>query len=219
MNLSQLLSARAKSLWKEAAEKPFVTEMARGCLSKDRFRRYMLQDYLYLLDYIDILRSIRTYTQDPSLQAFLDRIVGQTEQETYRVHVPNMKEAGVSEEEIRTAVRADVITAYVTYMRRQLTESGLMAGLTALLQCSWVYAYIGEKVSDRYGDQLRHSPYRSWFDAYTCPEYIEANQLWIDVLDREAAGISPEESERLCRIFRQCAVFEGQFWDALYGKL
>lgn len=219
MKFSDILYAGAKDLWEEAAEKPFVIAMADGTLDPARFRFYMLQDYLYLLDYIKILKSIRTYTQDPSLQVFLDRIIGQTEQETYRVHVPNMKEAGVSEEEIRTAVRADVITAYVTYMRRQLTESGLMAGLTALLQCSWVYAYIGEKVSDRYGDQLRHSPYRSWFDAYTCPEYIEANQLWIDVLDREAAGISPEESDRLCRIFRQCAVFEGQFWDALYGKL
>ena len=219
MKFSDILYAGAKDLWEEAAEKPFVIAMADGTLDPARFRFYMLQDYLYLLDYIKILKSIRTYTQDPSLQVFLDRIIGQTEQETYRVHVPNMKEAGVSEEEIRTAVRADVITAYVTYMRRQLTESGLMAGLTALLQCSWVYAYIGEKVSDRYGDQLRHSPYRSWFDAYTCPEYIEANQLWIDVLDREAAGISPDECDRLCRIFRQCAVFEGQFWDTLYGKL
>ena len=70
MNLSQLLSARAKSLWKEAAEKPFVTEMARGCLSKDRFRRYMLQDYLYLLDYIDILTCMLSHTEDPELQAF-----------------------------------------------------------------------------------------------------------------------------------------------------
>ena len=192
MKFSDILYAGAKDLWEEAAEKPFVIAMADGTLDPARFRFYMLQDYLYLLDYIKILKSIRKYTQDPSLQVFLDQI--------------------------RTAVRSDVITAYVTYMRRQLTESGLMAGLTALLQCSWVYAYIGEKVSDRYGDQLRHSPYRSWFDAYTCPEYIEANQLWIDVLDREAAGISPDECDRLCRIFRQCAVFEGQFWDALYGK-
>ena len=147
MKFSEILYAAAKDLWEEAAEKPFVIAMADGTLDPARFRFYMLQDYLYLLDYIDILKSIRTYTRDPSLQAFLDRIIGQTEQETYRVHVPNMKEAGVSEEEIRTAVRADVITAYVAYMRGQLTESGLMAGLTALLQCSWVYAYIGEKVS------------------------------------------------------------------------
>lgn len=218
MKFSDILYAHAKDLWEEAAEKPFVIAMADGTLDPARFRYYMLQDYLYLLDYIDILRSIRTYTQDPALQTFLDRIIGQTEQETYRVHVPNMKEAGVQEEEIHNAVRADVITAYVAYMRGQLAESGLLAGLTALLQCSWVYAYIGQKVSAAYADQLRQSPYNSWFTAYTCPEYIDANQLWIDVLDREAAGISPEESERLCRIFRQCAVFEGQFWDALYGN-
>ena len=219
MNLSQLLSARAQSLWKEAAEKPFVTEMARGCLSKDRFRRYMLQDYLYLLDYIDILTCMLSYTEDPELQAFLRGIIRGTEKETGLVHLPNMEKMGISREEIEQCEKAEVLSEYVDYMKRALQDGGLAAGLTALLQCSWVYAYIGEKVSDRYGDQLRHSPYRSWFDAYTCPEYIEANQLWIDVLDREAAGISPDECDRLCRIFRQCAVFEGQFWDALYGKL
>ena len=101
MKFSDILYEHAADLWEEAAKKPFVVEMAEGTLSPDRFRFYMLQDYLYLQDYIDILKSFQTFTNKPSLRAFLDRIIEETEQETYRVHVPNMKKIGVRDEDIR----------------------------------------------------------------------------------------------------------------------
>lgn len=217
MKFSDILYEHAADLWEEAAKKPFVVEMAEGTLSPDRFRFYMLQDYLYLQDYIDILKSFQTFTNKPSLRAFLDRIIEETEQETYRVHVPNMKKIGVRDEDIRNAERSGVIEEYVEYMRRQLRDSGLLAGLTTLLQCSWVYAYIGRKVTERYSEYLEKSPYRSWFAAYTCPEYIDANQMWIDVLDRETEEIAQKDAEKLCRVFRQCAIYENQFWDFLYS--
>ena len=218
MKFSDILYEHAEDLWEEAARKPFVVQMAEGTLSPDRFRFYMLQDYLYLQDYIDTLKSIQIYTDEPSLRAFLDRIIEGTEQETYRVHVPNMRKIGVSDEDIRNAERTGVIAEYIEYMREQLQDSGLLAGLTALLQCSWIYAYIGRKVTEKYSEQLKDSPYISWFIAYTCPEYVEANQIWIDVLDRETEGIGQEERDELCRIFRQCAVYENQFWDTLHSN-
>ena len=216
MNLSQLLSARAKSLWKEAAEKPFVTEMARGCLSKDRFRRYMLQDYLYFLDYIDILTCMLSYTEDPELQAFLRGIIRGTEKETGLVHLPNMEKMGISREEIEQCEKAEVLSEYVDYMKRALQDGGLAAGLTALLQCSWVYAYIGQTVTSQYADEIEDSPYKGWFDAYTIKDYISANQAWIDLVDRETADISEERADQLCEVFVTCAGFENRFWDYLY---
>lgn len=101
-------------------------------------------------------------------------------------------------------------------MQRQVKERGLLAGLTALLQCSWVYAYIGEKIFSEHADEISSSPYRFWFDAYTCSEYLDANRMWIDVVDREASGISSVEAVMLEQIFRKCAEYENRLWDALY---
>ena len=216
MNLSKILPAAAERLWKEAAEKPFVTEMARGCLSKDRFRRYMLQDYLYLLDYIEILTCMLTYTEDPGLQDFLRGIIRDTKNEIGLVHLPNMEKMGISREEIEHCERAEVLSEYVDYMKCALREGGLTAGLTALLQCSWLYAYIGQIVTAKYADEVAASPYKSWFDAYTSDEYVRSNQSWIDLVDRETAGISEERADQLCGIFVTCAGFENRFWDYLY---
>lgn len=217
MNLSDILFARVEYLWEEAAQKPFVTEMAKGNLQEGLFRCYMLQDYLYLLDYIDILNCTLKLTADPGLQGFLRGIISGTENETRLVHIPNMKKIGITDDEIKQCRRAQVIAEYVDYMKKQLQEHGLIAGLTALLQCSWVYAYIGQTVTERYADEVAVSPFRSWFDAYTSDEYLESNRKWIEWLDEETKGLGEAEIEKLCKIFETCAGYENRFWDVLYA--
>ena len=216
MKISDMLYEAAQDLWGEAAEKSFVREMAEGSLDEGLFRRYMIQDYLYLLDYIDILGFVRSQTGDENLRQFLQTVIKETENETYRVHLPNMRNIGVSDEEIAEAVRLPVIAEYTGYMREQTREHGVLAGLTALLQCSWLYAYIGEKMTAEHSDEIAASPYRSWFDAYTCKEYTDANQMWIDVLDRETEGITDGTAKLLKSIFRTCAEYENKLWDELY---
>lgn len=216
MKFSESLFAGVEDLWREAAGKPFVREMALGTLTEEKFRNYMVQDYLYLLDYIDILSLIRTRAGDESLRRFLQSVIKETENETYRVHLPNMKKAGVSDEEIAEAVRLPAISGYTGYMREQICEHGVIAGLTALLQCSWLYAYIGERLTAEHPEETAASPYRSWFDAYTCKEYTDANQMWIDTLDRETDGIDGGTAKLLRSIFRRCAEYENTLWDDLY---
>ena len=164
----------------------------------------------------DILGFVRSQTGDENLRQFLQTVIKETENETYRVHLPNMRNIGVSDEEIAEAVRLPVIAEYTGYMREQTREHGVLAGLTALLQCSWLYAYIGEKMTAEHSEEIAVSPYRFWFDAYTCKEYTDANRMWIDVLDRETEGINSDIAMLLKKIFRKCAEYENALWDALY---
>ena len=56
--LSQRLYGRVKELWPQYLRHPFVTQMAEGTLPVEKFRYYMLQDYLYLRDYVKIFAAI-----------------------------------------------------------------------------------------------------------------------------------------------------------------
>ena len=215
MKITDTLRDAALDLWDEAAEKPFIKAMAKGTLDEGLFRNYMVQDYLYLLDYIETLRLMLEYTKSDDLRGFILGTIAETEKETYRVHLPQMKALGVSDEDISESVLLPVIVEYNDYMRTQLREKGLIAGLAALLQCSWVYAYIARHIQTEYAKDLETSPYRSWFEAYSCKEYLDSNQKWIDILDREAAGISSDSLADLAAIFRKCAEYENALWDAL----
>ena len=218
MKLSDTLYEGVIDLWREAADKPFVKEMALGTLDEERFRNYMIQDYLYLLDYTELLQIILEQTEDADLAGFLQSVIRETENETFRVHIPHMKKTGIGDEEIDNAVRLPVITEYTGYMRKMVRENGLLAGLTCLLQCSWLYAYIGEQSAAGHSREIEASPYRFWFDAYTCKDYTDTNRLWIDVLDRETASVQSNTISLLKEIFRTCASYENRLWDELYLK-
>lgn len=217
MRLSDYLYEEAGGLWEEAANKPFVREMALGSLKMENYRWYMLQDYLYLQDYIGILQRALALSKEEALSDFLRDALVQTRYETERVHLPAMKQIGISDQEIQSTKQLELITDYAAYMNGQLGEGDLTAGLTALLQCSWVYACLGQRLTDRFEKEIERSPYRSWFEAYDSPSYRKANQAWIDMLNLRTQGISPERTRKLGRIFVTCVSFENRFWDCLYA--
>jgi len=219
MKLSEKLFLSTKELWDLSTEKPFVIEMAKGTLIDQKFRNYTLQDYLYLLDYAEILRSMKALSTDAGLTEFLDRIIYETLQETERVHLPNIKKIGIKDDEIVRSNEIKAISDYVAFMEKCIDEEGLPGGLTALLQCSWVYAYISENVMLKYPAEVASSKYRFWFEAYSCKSYLDANQMWIDTLDKQLDGLDEKETERLCRIFKQCAIYENELWDALWDVI
>ena len=57
--LSQRLHACVQDIWPRYLTHPFVTQMADGTLPTEKFRYYMLQDYLYLKDYVKIFAAVR----------------------------------------------------------------------------------------------------------------------------------------------------------------
>ena len=215
MKLSEILFENTKPLWDEATRKDFVVRMAKGTLNMDRFKYYMIQDYLYLGEYIGILKSAEGISDSPELSGFIRMTISETEGEIHRVHIPNMKKIGITDEDLANARMERVIEEYIAYMKNCLKEHGLKGGLTALLQCSWVYAYIGETESGRCAAELKRSPYKDWFDAYTCQGYLDANRAWIELIDGPNLAVNTKDTDLLLEIFRKCAEYENRFWDVL----
>lgn len=214
--LSERLFEETEYLWKESADKAFLIDMAKGTLKPEAFKKYMLQDYLYLKDYIRLLEMMRDSAEDKELREFLDTSVKATVYETYNVHLPNLKSLDVTDSDIERCEKGKVIADYLGYMTDQLRDHGIISGLTALLQCSWNYAYIAKLMTERYTDVLVRSKYKEWFEAYTGREYVEANDRWIKALDERTKDISGSEADRLCHIFKTCAVYENKLWDYMY---
>lgn len=212
MKLSEILFESVRELWDEAAKNPFVTAMADGSLDSELFKAYMLQDYYYLLEYTDILEQMQEQAANAQTAAFLKKAAQATRYEMDTVHVPNMAQLNITAKEIQAGQKTPACTEYLQYLKNTAQE-GTVQGLTALLQCSWSYAYIAQAVTERYNGSLERSPYADWFSAYTSKEYSEANAEWIAVLERETQGLDNEEAEQLCRIFIRCARYENSFWE------
>ena len=215
MKISEILLSNIKPLWDEAAEKDFVIKMAEGTLDIKSYKKYMIQDYLYLFDYIDILKDIKALSDNDDISAFLEATIREVEEELKRVHIPSMKNLGINVEEISKSDQNEVFAGYLSFMKSSVAKYGINAGLIGLLQCSWCYAYIAKKVCEKHSKEIGNSSYKNWFEAYTCKAYIDANQTWIDVVDRECMNIDKSDTDIMVEIFKECAVYENKIWDSL----
>ena len=101
--LSQKIAVLAEKLWPRYLCHPFITQMADGTLPLEKFRYYMLQDYLYLRDYTKILAAILQKADTFEQIRFLSGEIESTLGETYRTHIPYMQRLGITDEEIRQA--------------------------------------------------------------------------------------------------------------------
>ena len=209
VKLSERIYKRAKVLWPRYLTHPFVTEMADGTLPKEKFRYYMVQDYLYLRDYVKIFAAILQKTDDFEQIRFLSGEMANTIDETFRTHLPYMKRLGVTEEEIADARPHIDNSAYSHYMLCEAQTGDVLTGLVTLLNCSWSYAYIAEQMVERCPSALHDENYGAWFAGYVSEEYQQTNQALIDRIDEKKA-------QRLCEIFENCCLFDLRFWDMVY---
>lgn len=216
MKTSERFFSKTKDAWEVAAKKPFVLAMAKGTLDQGLFKRYMMQDYMYLQEYTKIITRIRDISEDEEITAFLNNVIIVVKEEIKNVHQLNLEKLGTTDEDIKNNSIFPVITEYTGFMSKCVDELGAIGGFTSLLQCSWVYAYIAEKAFKDYPEEIGGSQYGSWFEAYTDEGYVTNNQMWIDLLDKKTEGLDEDTIEKLCTIFNKCALYENELWDALY---
>ena len=141
--LSQRLHACVQDIWPRYLSHPFVMQMADGTLPMEKFRYYMLQDYLYLKDYVKIFAAIIQKADDFEQIRFLSGELANTIGETFRTHLPYMQRLGVTEDEIRRARPHIDNSAYSHYMLCEAQAGDVLTGLVTLLNCSWSGALSG----------------------------------------------------------------------------
>lgn len=217
VKLSRQLYNCVQDIWPSYLEHPFVLEMSQGTLPLEKFRYYMLQDYVYLRDYVKIFAACISKTDDFRLIRFLSENIMAVLDETDRVHIPYMKRLGITDEEIESVVPHISNSSYSYYMICQAQSGTVLSGLVALLNCSWAYAYIGENMVKRFPDATQHPYYGQWFSGYVCDDYLRTNEQLIHMVNSLSEEISPREAAKLCQIFRTCSLHELQFWNMAYA--
>ena len=107
MSFSRSLKQKAIKVWEDGYNHPFVQELGAGTLSKDKFKFYLLQDYLYLLEYAKVFAMALTKADDEKMLSNLSAITKATLVDEMKLHHLYMKEFGISDEEVQN-VRASL---------------------------------------------------------------------------------------------------------------
>lgn len=217
MTFCDALFKKVAPVWEKSHQHPFVKGIGDGTLELDKFQYYIVQDYLYLLDYAKVYALGVVKAHNPEVMAKFAKQMDGILNGEMNLHKQYAKRLGISIQEMEEAKPSAMNLAYTNYML-SVSQSGTLAELTAsLLPCMWSYWEIGKRLNAVSGAR-DHEFYGEWIRGYSSEEYGELCIWMIDLLNELAAGKSEQEKLRLEEIFLNTSRFEYLFWDMAYRK-
>lgn len=214
MSLFDRLKAEAADDWRDYVEHEFVRGMADGTLPEAAFRHYLVQDYLFLIQFARAY-ALAVYKSDrlDDMRAAAEVMHGILNVEML-LHIDYCRGFGLSPDDMEAAPEAGPTMAYTRYV----LEAGLAGDVldlhVALSPCVVGYGEIGERLAADPRTKREGNPYLSWIEMYAGDEYQDVRRAALEHLDSLAATrVTEGRMPRLARIFRQATQLETAFWQ------
>ncbi|NJP39215.1 thiaminase II [Alkalicoccus luteus] len=217
MTFSERLHEKLQPIWRENHQHPFVTEMGEGTLDPEKFRFFMVQDYLYLIEYAKLFAIGASKATNVETMGRFAKLLDVTMNEEMALHREYAKKFGITEQELEEASPSPTTLAYTHYMLHVGQNGSLSDLVAALLPCAWSYWEIGRELAVIPG-AADHPLYGEWIRMYSSEEFAQTAQWCIDLLDELTADSSEAELQKLETIFLNTTRFEYMFWDMAYHQ-
>lgn len=218
MSFSRGLKDRATKVWEDGYNHPFVQELGKGTLDKEKFQFYLLQDYQYLLQYAKVFALAVVKADDEAMMTRLTNIQHSILAEEMDLHRKYMAGFGVSREQM-LQVKPSLFNRTYTANMLAVGQTGDLAEILAtVFPCAWTYCDYARRLKEQYGDQLDNNFYKTWIENYAGFDFAEAYEWFYDVIDEMVAYKTDVERERVAQVFVSSVEFEYLFWDMAYKQ-
>jgi thiaminase/transcriptional activator TenA len=191
---------------------PVVRGIADGTLDEERFRRWLVQDYLFLLDYVRLFALAAARAPDTDALGRMVDLAHATFHDELSLHRSYAAEFGLTEDDLAGAGKSPVCAAYTDFLLRTAATGDFADIVAALLPCMWGYSELGRAMA-RAG-MPAEPRYRRWVETYADPGFAELAAWCAGLLDRAAAGLPAARRRQLEACFVTSLDHELAFWDA-----
>lgn len=211
MSLTRTFIERSGDLWQQALNHPFVQSIGSGAMPVDKFRYYLVQDYLYLIAYSRVL-ALAVY-RAPSVETMreMSALLHSTLETEMALHRKYAAEFGITTDALENATPAPSMLAYTSYMLDIASRGDFIANLTCILPCAIGYAEIGKKLKN--DGKKPDNPYQAWIDTYAGEEFQDYARRLAELVDETAVGLPARIVDELFEIFAASTKYEWMFWE------
>jgi thiaminase (transcriptional activator TenA) len=210
---SRLVRASEEN-WHAYTHHEFVLLLAAGDLPEPCFRRYLVQDYLFLVHFARAW-GLAIYKSDTLAEMRrAQRLVAATLDVEIGLHIDYCRRSGLSEAAMGAEPEAPATIAYTRFVLDRGLAGDRLDLEVALAPCVIGYAVIGaERMTDP-KTRLDGNRYREWLDMYAGAEYQSLAREAKAALDDQFARRGGEgRFASLAANFSLAARLEAEFWQ------
>jgi thiaminase/transcriptional activator TenA len=211
--LYRRLTGACATDWQAYTWHPFVRGLSDGTLPLAAFRRYLIQDYLFLIHFARA-KALAVFKAE-SIEAMRDKadairaILAET-----TMHLRYCEGWGIPEAEVRATAESAETVSYTRYVIDRGLAGDILDLEVALAPCTVGYAEVALRILADPGRRQVDNPYQSWIDTYADPGYqamAAASAARIDALGVSHGGEARFAS--LSTTFSEAARLEARFWQ------
>lgn len=219
MLLTDYLFNEVKTIWDEYLNHPFIKEMGEGTLDKEKFRRYLIQDFLYLKEYAKVYGIGLVKSESIEEMKFFKNSINGIMEDESATHITYLKNFGEIVKDLEKYKISFENDNYTDFMKSIALTGDLLDLVIAVLPCAWSYYYIARKMKKIYRHNLDNNFYGHWIESYSCEEYAECAQKNIDFANKICGDLDYKKKEKLKEIFIKASIHEMKFWDMAYEEV
>jgi thiaminase/transcriptional activator TenA len=204
----------AAPIWEEQHDHPFVRGIGDGTLEPGKFRHYVRQDYVFLIDYGRLLALASARAPRLELQQRFAELARSTLVDEMALHRSYAAEWGIAREELEAEPASSATRAYADFLLRTAALGDFAELVSALLPCLWGYSEIGRRLADggRPGNEL----YARWIETYADPAFARLAGWCREICDEVAADSGLTGRARMEAAFVESSRHELAFWQACW---
>jgi thiaminase/transcriptional activator TenA len=214
MSFFERLKTEASAEWRAYTEHPFIAGLAVGTLPETAFRYYLVQDYLFLIEFarayaLAVYKSLQLADMREAASALSSILDVEM-----NLHVKLCAGWGLSPDDLEQAPPAVEMLAYTRYVLDTGMRGDLLALQVALAPCVIGYAEIAARLAARPEAHAETNPYRIWIAEYAGAPYQAVAAKARAHLERLADSYAtPAREAELIAIFKESTRLEFDFWE------
>ena len=212
MTIERLLNA-SRDIWDSYHVHPFVQGIKDGTLDKEKFKFYMVQDYLYLIQYTKVFAVGIEKADDLRIMQYFAKYIDQILNGEMAIQRSYLNRLGVSNEEVEQAQMSLDNHSYTSYMLNAAATGGAAEVCAAILSCAISYEEIGKRILQEAPESVNHPFYGEWCAGYSGDEYAKGNEVRVEMFEELTKDCNEAQLQKLETIFVNCSRYEKVFWD------
>lgn len=203
-----------KKEWDAFIFHPFVKDLAKGILPKEIFKNFLIQDYLYLLEYCRVeALAIYKSNQFSEMQHFSTLLKGLLEVEL-PLHLTYCQQWGIEKETLQSETKSLELIAYSQYLLNKTMQGDLLDAVILLLPCLIGYGEIGLNLLLDMETVQVNNPYFPWIEVYGGSQYHLLVKNSLQFLEQIAVRYGAEQRySMLLNEFKTVVQLETAFWN------
>lgn len=211
MSFARELQDRHRPVFEATLRHPFVRGIGDGTLPVDRFRYYIEQDYVFLLEYSRALALAVAKGAELAAMARFAELLHATLNVEMALHRGYAAKFGIAAGDLARVAAAPTTYAYTRHLLATAYAGAVAEIAAALLLCQWGYGQIGCALAA--APPAGQPLYAEWIAMYAGEDYHALVVGLVEGFDALAAQESAPARERLDRIYLLSSRYEWAFWE------